>query len=74
MAVALSIFISRKPHFSQAPPWPLLLASCPKAIIGGLIWFMADLTFSYIMALFHRHKTRLGFAFIGFPKFQLKLF
>jgi hypothetical protein len=34
MAVALSIFISRKPHFSQVPRWPLLLASCVEAIIG----------------------------------------
>jgi hypothetical protein len=56
MAVALSIFILRKPHFSQVPPWPLLLASCWEAIIDGLIWFMAGLTFSYIMVLFHRRK------------------
>jgi hypothetical protein len=74
MAVALSIFIARKPHFSQAPPWPLLLASCLEAIIDGLIRFMADLTLSYIMALFRRRKTRLGFDSVGFPKFQLKLF
>jgi hypothetical protein len=36
MAVALSIFISRKPHFSQVPPWQLLLASCLEPSSTGL--------------------------------------
>jgi hypothetical protein len=56
MAVALSILILRKPHFSQVPPLPLLLASCWEAIVDGLIWFMAVLTFSYITALIHWRK------------------
>jgi hypothetical protein len=55
----------------QVPPWQLLLASCLEAIIDGLIRFMADLTLGYIMALFYRRKTRLGFESVGFPKFQL---
>jgi len=49
----------------------LLEAEIDRLIIG----FLAGLTFSYIVAFFHRDaKERLRWGFIGFPKFYLKLF
>jgi hypothetical protein len=71
MAVALSIFISRRPHFSQVPPWAVIIGLLSGAITDGLIWFMAGLTLSYIMALFHRRKTRLDLALLAFQSSNL---
>jgi hypothetical protein len=64
--------ISRKRHFASGDAVAVIIGLHVEADIDGLYSFMADPIFCCIIRCFHRCKERLGFDFIGFPKFQLK--